>query len=59
MNMAIIEVQSLCKNYQMGKITVHAVDNANFSIEQGEFALGYYFQRSHKKDNETTEDTNS
>ncbi|MBP5403434.1 MAG: ABC transporter ATP-binding protein [Treponema sp.] len=36
--MAIIEVQSLCKNYQMGKITVHAVDNANFSIEQGEFA---------------------
>lgn len=36
--MAILEVHNLCKNYQMGKITVHAVDKANFSIEQGEFA---------------------
>lgn len=37
-NMAIIEVQNLIKNYQMGKTTVHAVDNSSFAIEQGEFA---------------------
>ncbi len=36
--MAIIEVHNLCKDYQMGKTTVHAVSNASFKIEQGEFA---------------------
>lgn len=36
--MAIIEVRDLCKDYQMGKTTVHAVSNASFKIEQGEFA---------------------
>jgi CRISPR-associated protein Csd1 len=29
------------------------------TIEQGEFALGYYFQRNHKKDNESSEIINS
>lgn len=29
------------------------------TIEQGEFALGYYFQRNHKKDNESSENINS
>lgn len=38
MNMAIIEVKKLCKDYQMGKVCVHAVENASFKIEQGEFA---------------------
>lgn len=28
------------------------------SIEQGEFALGYYFQRTHKTNNEKSENTN-
>lgn len=36
--MAIIEVHDLCKDYQMGKTVVHAVNKANFKIEQGEFA---------------------
>lgn len=36
--MAIIEVSDLCKDYQMGKTTVHAVNKASFKIEQGEFA---------------------
>ena len=43
-----------------GKISEVGSFPLRFStIEQGEFALGYYFQRSHKKDNETPEDTNS
>ena len=29
------------------------------TIEQGEFALGYYFQRNHKKDDENSVNTNS
>ena len=29
------------------------------TIEQGEFALGYYFQRNHKRDNESSENINS
>lgn len=36
--MAILEVKHLCKDYQMGKVCVHAVSSADFSIEQGEFA---------------------
>ncbi|MBQ4421068.1 MAG: type I-C CRISPR-associated protein Cas8c/Csd1 [Bacteroidales bacterium] len=43
-----------------GKISEMGSFPLRFStIEQGEFALGYYFQKNHKKDNETTEDTNS
>lgn len=41
-----------------GKISENGCFPQRFSaIEQGEFALGYYFQRNHKKD--TTENTNS
>lgn len=36
--MAIIELNNLCKTYQMGKTQVHAVENASFQIKQGEFA---------------------
>jgi len=34
--MPIIELKNVCKNYQMDKVTVKAVDNASFSIEKGE-----------------------
>ena len=36
--MALIEIKDICKNYQMEKVTVKAVDNANFCIEKGVFA---------------------
>lgn len=34
----MIELSSICKNYQMDKIVVKAVDDASFKIEKGEFA---------------------
>lgn len=34
--MPIIELKNICKNYQMDKVTVKAVDNASFCIEKGE-----------------------
>ena len=34
--MAIIELKNICKNYQMDKVTVKAVDDASFAIEKGE-----------------------
>lgn len=36
--MAILELQNVSKVYQMGKITVNAVQDASFSINAGEFA---------------------
>ncbi len=36
--MKIIELQDVCKNYQMGKVSVPAVKGVSFSIEKGEFA---------------------
>ncbi|MCR5047213.1 MAG: ABC transporter ATP-binding protein [Treponema sp.] len=36
--MAILELQNVSKVYQMGKISVHAVQEATFSINAGEFA---------------------
>lgn len=36
--MAILELQNVSKIYQMGKISVHAVQDASFSINAGEFA---------------------
>ena len=36
--MKIIELQNVCKNYQMGKVSVPAVKGVSFSIEKGEFA---------------------
>lgn len=36
--MSLIELRNICKNYQMDKVVVKAVDNASFKIEKGEFA---------------------
>lgn len=36
--MAIIELQNVSKNYQMGKLSVPAVKNVSFEISKGEFA---------------------
>ncbi|MBQ7619171.1 MAG: ATP-binding cassette domain-containing protein, partial [Treponema sp.] len=36
--MAILELQNVSKIYQMGKISVRAVQEATFSINAGEFA---------------------
>lgn len=36
--MKIIELQNVCKNYQMGKVSVPAVKGVSFSIEKGDFA---------------------
>ena len=36
--MSILELRGVSKIYQMGKISVNAVNGASFSIEQGEFS---------------------
>lgn len=36
--MKLLEVESISKTYGKGETAVHALKNANFSIEQGEFA---------------------
>lgn len=36
--MAILELKGVSKIYQMGKVSVNAVNEASFSIKQGEFA---------------------
>ena len=36
--MSLIELKNICKNYQMDKVVVKAVDEASFKIEKGEFA---------------------
>ena len=36
--MSLIELKNICKNYQMDKVVVKAVDEAAFKIEKGEFA---------------------
>jgi putative ABC transport system ATP-binding protein len=35
--MAVIELRSICKSYQTGDETVHALVDANLMVEQGEF----------------------
>lgn len=35
--MALVELKNVSKIYQMDKVQVHAVDNASFSIQKGEF----------------------
>ena len=35
--MKLVELENICKTYQMDKIQVKAVNNVSFCIEQGEF----------------------
>ena len=35
--MALVELHDLCKNYQMGPTTVHALRNVNLAFEEGDF----------------------
>ena len=37
--MAFIEVKKLCKTYQMGEVTIKAVENVSFSIDEGELVV--------------------
>jgi len=36
---ALIEFHDVCKTYHLGEVTIHAVENANFSIEAGEMTV--------------------
>lgn len=38
MTMALIQVNQLCKTYELGPQKVYALQNVNFSLERGEFA---------------------
>lgn len=37
--MAFIEFKDVCKIYQMGEVEIKALDNINFTIDQGEFVV--------------------
>ncbi len=37
--MAFLEVRNVCKTYQMGEVTVEAVNRMDFDVEQGEFVV--------------------
>ena len=37
--MSYILFENVKKIYQMGEVTIHAVDGVNFNIEKGEFAI--------------------
>lgn len=37
--MSLVEFNNVCKVYKMGEVTIKAVDNISFSIEQREFAV--------------------
>ena len=37
--MAFIEFKDVCKTYQMGEVEIKALDNINFTIDQGEFVV--------------------
>lgn len=37
--MSLVEFKNVYKKYTMGEITINAVDDASFSIEEGEFAV--------------------
>ena len=34
--MSYIEFRNVCKDYKMGEVVIHALSNANLSIEKGE-----------------------
>ena len=37
--MSYIEFKNICKEYQMGEVTIKALNNTNFSIEKGELVV--------------------
>ena len=37
--MSYIEFKNVCKDYKMGEVTIHALSNANLSIEKGELVV--------------------
>lgn len=37
--MSYIEFRDVCKDYKMGEVVIHALSNANLSIEQGELVV--------------------
>ena len=37
--MSYISFSDVKKTYQMGEVTIHAVDGITFDIEKGEFAI--------------------
>lgn len=37
--MSYIEFRNVCKEYQMGEVTINALNNTNFSIEKGELVV--------------------
>lgn len=37
--MSYIEFKNVCKEYQMGEVTIKALNNTNFSIEKGELVV--------------------
>lgn len=36
---AFVELKNVCKTYQMGEISIHAVDHMEFAVEEGEFVV--------------------
>lgn len=36
---AFVELKNVCKTYQMGEVTIHAVDGIDFEIQKGEFVV--------------------
>ena len=36
---AFVEIQDVCRKYQMGEVWIHAVKHMEFSVEEGEFAV--------------------
>ena len=37
--MSYIEFKNVCKDYKMGEVIIHALSNANLSIEKGELVV--------------------
>lgn len=36
---AFVELKNVCKTYQMGEVSIHAVDHMEFAVEEGEFVV--------------------
>ena len=48
MNKAVIELQNIKRNFQVGDETVHALRGVSFTIREGEFA-GRYLRTHHEQ----------